>query len=306
MKRFRSGTTRIIVASDCFTWGVDVPDIRQVIVLDLPSSFSKLVQQLGRAGQDKQQAYAITYAPPWVEDITKDPEEPTKRKVSDLKCCEGMCQTLQAWFNPPDDSCPREVFCFHFGDKPSRPENCCITHNKVLPNMTLESSRVEAFTAKRTKGSALRSDGTYAPFTKKDGLLRGSISDMVSTWVQRAWNKVHEQNSLLPPTSFLSQELQDHLCERFHIITSAENLSAVLTSWPLLEQYKTRLFLFCQEALKGLVRVRKEMEEKEVDEGYSVKIQIQPLATPVPSKTRVAETGEDGLEDEVPPRKRRR
>lgn len=106
MKRFQSGTTRIIVASDCFTWGVDVPDIRQVIVLDLPSSFSKLVQQLGRAGQDKQQAYAITYAPPWVEDVTKDPEEPTKREVSDLKRREGMCQTLRAWFNPPDDSCP--------------------------------------------------------------------------------------------------------------------------------------------------------------------------------------------------------
>lgn len=30
MNRFRSGATRIIVASDCFTWGVDVPDIRQV------------------------------------------------------------------------------------------------------------------------------------------------------------------------------------------------------------------------------------------------------------------------------------
>ena len=46
----------------------------------------------------------------------------------------------------------------------------------------------------------------------------------------------------------------------------------MLTSWLLLEQYKTRLFLFCQEVLKGLDRVRKEMEEKEVDEGYSVKI----------------------------------
>lgn len=83
---------------------------------------------------------------------------------------------------------------------------------------------------------------------------------------------MHKQNSLLPPTSFLSQELQDHLCKQFHIITSAENLFAVLTSWPLLKQYKTCLFLFCQEALKGLDRVQKEMEEKEVDEGYSVKI----------------------------------
>ena len=75
MERFRSGTTRIIIASDCFTWGVDVPDIQQVIVFDLPSSFSKLVQQMGWAGRDKQQAYTITYAPLWVKNTDKVPEK---------------------------------------------------------------------------------------------------------------------------------------------------------------------------------------------------------------------------------------
>lgn len=75
---------------------------------------------------------------------------------------------------------------------------------------------------------------------------------MVSAWVQRAWDEVHEQNSLLPPTSFLSQELQDRLCEWFHVITSIEKLSSILAGWPHLEQYKAWLFRFCQEALKGL------------------------------------------------------
>jgi superfamily II DNA helicase RecQ len=106
MERFRSGTTRVVVVSDCFTWGVDVPNIRQVIVFDLPSSFSKLVQQIGQAGRDKQQAYAITYAPLWVKDINKDPKELTKHEATDLKHCEGMCQTLRTWFNPPQSSCP--------------------------------------------------------------------------------------------------------------------------------------------------------------------------------------------------------
>ena len=100
MERFRSGTTRIIIASDCFTWGVDVPDIRQVVVFDLPSTFSKLVQQMGGAGRDRQQAYAITYAPPWVEDITKDPEDLTKHEAANLKHREAMCPVLRTWFNP--------------------------------------------------------------------------------------------------------------------------------------------------------------------------------------------------------------
>jgi len=43
MENFRSGATRIVIGTDCFTWGVDVPDIRNVVVFGLPSSFSKLV-----------------------------------------------------------------------------------------------------------------------------------------------------------------------------------------------------------------------------------------------------------------------
>lgn len=50
MENFKSGTTRVVVGTDCFTWGVDVPDIQNVVVLGLSSSFSKLVQQIGRVG----------------------------------------------------------------------------------------------------------------------------------------------------------------------------------------------------------------------------------------------------------------
>ena len=47
MEDFRLGDTQIVVGTDCFTWGVDFPDIRNIVVFGLPSSFSKLVQQLG-------------------------------------------------------------------------------------------------------------------------------------------------------------------------------------------------------------------------------------------------------------------
>jgi superfamily II DNA helicase RecQ len=71
MENFCSDATQIVVGTDCFTWGVDVPDIRNVVVFGLPSSFSKLVQQIGRAGQDGKQAYAIIYAAQWVKDTPK-------------------------------------------------------------------------------------------------------------------------------------------------------------------------------------------------------------------------------------------
>ena len=85
MENFRLGTTRIVIGTDCFTWGVDVPDIRNVVVFGLPSSFSKLVQQIGRAGRDGSQAYAITYAAHWVEDFAKLPPKLSKQETTNLK-----------------------------------------------------------------------------------------------------------------------------------------------------------------------------------------------------------------------------
>lgn len=85
MESFRSGATRIVIGTDCFTWGVDVPDIRNVVVFGLPSSFSKLVQQIGRAGRDGGQAYAITYAAQWVKDIPRRLQKGTKQEATDLK-----------------------------------------------------------------------------------------------------------------------------------------------------------------------------------------------------------------------------
>lgn len=105
MERFRLGTTRIVVASDCFTWGVDVPDIRNVILFGLPSSFSKLVQQIGRAGRDKKQAYAITYTPPWVKEIPDKSRKGTKVEAAELKRRDNMCPILRHWFNPTSTSC---------------------------------------------------------------------------------------------------------------------------------------------------------------------------------------------------------
>jgi hypothetical protein len=137
---------------------------------------------------------------------------------------------------------------------------------------------------------------------------------MISAWARRNWDRIREQNSLLPPTSFLSQELQDHLCERFHVITSIENLSTVLAGWPRLGQYKAQLFLFCQEALRGLGDLRKEVEEKSkaveksgAKEASPLKFRIRPPLAPVTQTiTRDDESGRDSLKDGEPPKKKRR
>ena len=132
--------------------------------------------------------------------------------------------------------------------------------------MVPEPSLVTAFTPSRAKGPTVQSDKTYHPFSKKEDLaLRLAISRMIFVWTRKTWARVRTRNSLLPPTSFLSQALQGHLCEKFHTITTIENLSIVLAGWPHLERYKAELFCFCQEALRGLEAVRKEIREESED-----------------------------------------
>jgi len=290
---------------------IDVPDIRNVVLFGLPSSFSKLVQQIGRAGRDKEQAYAITYAPPWVKDLPSDSAKGTKREAAELDRRNKMCPVLRRWFNPTQTCCPRDVLILQFDDKPSHPQNCCIIHHKHLPNMEPDQSQVTAFTPQRTKAPTVHSDGTYPPFSKKDDkALCLSISRMISVWTRKTWAQASNQNSLLPPTSFLSQALQDHLGDKFHAITSIKNLSAVLIDWPHLEQYKTNLYSFCEEALIELDKLRKEAREEsksEVEEKKPVKLRIKPPQAPpptVPLKTQRDESPGAGPPIEERPKKK--
>ena len=73
---WKSGRVRVMVSTNAFGMGIDKPDVRLVVHVDLPSSIESYFQEAGRAGRDGETAYAVTL-------LSRTDKQTVSRRLSD-------------------------------------------------------------------------------------------------------------------------------------------------------------------------------------------------------------------------------
>ncbi len=154
-RQFKENHLQVLIATNAFGIGIDKPDIPYVIHYDLPDSVENYVQEMGRAGRDGQESFAVLLYEEgderihyffqeqakndWQKRVDNDDMTNEAKKISQAQHVveahqfEKKKKLLDMLDYLEEKKCRRRYLLRYFGETMSeKPEVCCDLHGAQI------------------------------------------------------------------------------------------------------------------------------------------------------------------------------
>jgi ATP-dependent DNA helicase RecQ len=130
-----TGHTRVIIATNAFGMGIDKPDVRFVIHMDIPDSIESYFQEAGRAGRDGKTAHAVLLYSPSDQ---KSVEQRIRINYPEIDEIKQIYRAIGNYYQIPVGTARYQVFDFNVADFAARYKLSIMTIYSSLKFLQLE------------------------------------------------------------------------------------------------------------------------------------------------------------------------
>jgi ATP-dependent DNA helicase RecQ len=130
-----TGHTRVIIATNAFGMGIDKPDVRFVIHMDIPDSIESYFQEAGRAGRDSKTAHAVLLYSP---SDKKSVEQRVRMNFPEIDEIKQIYRAIGNYYQIPVGTARNQVFDFNVADFAARYKLSIITIYSSLKFLQLD------------------------------------------------------------------------------------------------------------------------------------------------------------------------
>lgn len=241
LEHVAEGRTVFLVCTLAANVGVNTKGIKRVVMVDAPSSFEEGTQWAGRAGRSGEGGEAIlcirdemreeTYSE-LHGDRNRNMKKLTDKQLEKRREIRNNAPSnIAQYCNPPPPSCRRDVSCAYYGERSSKPYQCCdICIPSFQKDMDASVDRWIEKNRARTNAvrGAMQSGDGGRPL---DSSMRAEAAEELKHWREGHWDSLQSTDSIsgaLPVEFLVADKELDWLTGVMHIPSTFKHFEELL------------------------------------------------------------------------------